>query len=524
MSYSENMSNSNLAFGSGEFATALKYAEAAIKEEPKETEAYYAAGKACMSMDQPDRAVEYFTTAVKIDNKNGNGYFLLGYASAMAGKMAEALKALTEALENDCDEMLKGQIYKIMAMINTDHGDFENALLNISQAEQYVGIDYELLRQKAGCYASLKNYRETLFTLNQMKLLQPNTYAAYSLAFHIFLDLDIYDEAKAELDRAAEFADLNMDYYNDRVAYAMMHHLTDNSPEALNRRWKDTLREIDTALRKGKPSAEQAYESYLRAAQLYLSLEQPDLTIRCLNASEDTVSSFNNGFSVIDDDAKNSVDPQISEVLSPEDEEELMQEKWDNGEFDDISEKIQEVLDEVGDDDPKEATETVQKYLTPVDGVPAPEKEKTVPYMLKESFEIDQLQRDMQTSLYLSAYEMKKDYENMLNKARELQASNIVGNQYTGIYYELKVGKYRNDENWQKKYRDRINFWMKKMLEDPTDYLSATYRIRSYIDIGDFENAEQLCSCMPTDMKESLMEEIQKAKEKGGGDDGNTSE
>ena len=119
---------------------------------------------------------------------------------------------------------------------------------------------------------------------------------------------------------------------------------------------------------------------------------------------------------------------------------------------------------------------------------------------------------------------MKNDYDNMLHKARELQASDIVGNQYTGIYYELKVGKYRNDVNWQKKYRDRINFWMKKMLEDPTDYLSAAYRIRSYIDIGDFENAEQLCSCMPTDMKESLMEEILEAKEKGGGDNGNTSE
>ena len=524
MSYSENMSNSNLAFGSGEFAAALRFAEAAIKEQPKETEAYYAAGKACMSMDQPDKAVEYFKTAVEIDNKNGNGYFLLGYASAMAGKTVEALKALTRALENDCDEMLKGQIYKIMAMINTDHGDFENALLNISQAEQYVGIDYELLQQKAGCYASLKDYRETLFTLNQMKLLQPNTYAAYSLAFHIFLDLDIYDEAKAELDRAAEFADLNMDYYNDRVAYAMMHHLTDNSSEALNRRWKETLKEIDTALKKGEPSAEQAFESYLRAAQLYLSLEQPDSTIRCLDASEDVVSSFNNCFSVINDSAENTTDSPIPAGLSPEEEEELMQEKWDNGEFDDVSEKIQEVLDEVGDDDPEEAAEAVQKYLTPLESVPASEEEKPVLYMLKGTFEMDQVQRDMQTSLYLSAYEMKEDYENMLHKARELQASNIVGNQYAGIYYELKVGKYRNDENWQKKYRDRINFWMKKMLEDPTDYLSAAYRIRSYIDIGDFENAEQLCSCMPTDMKESLMEEIQKAKEKGGGDDGNTSE
>ena len=524
MSYSENMSNSNVAFGSGEFFSALKYAEAAIKEQPKETEAYYAAGKACMSMEDPNKAAEYFKTALEIDDKNGNGHFLLGYANAMAGDTASALRALTRALENDCDEMLKGQIYKIMSMINTDHGDFENALLNISQAEQYTGIDYELLQQKAACYASMKDYRETLFTLNQMKLLQPNTYTAYSLAFHIFMDLNIYDEAIKELDRAAEFAGLNMDYYNDRVAYAMMHDLTDNSPEALKKRWNDVLNAIDTALKKGEPTADQAYESYLRAAQIYLSMEKPDSALRCLDASEDTVSSFNNGFSVLESKSDNSSQEPMQSVLSPEEEEEIMQEKWDNGEFDEISEKIQEVLDEVGDDDPEEAAEAVQKYLTPLDSVPVSEEEKPELYMLKGTFEIDNVQRDMQTSLYLSAYEMKNDYDNMLHKARELQASDIVGNQYTGIYYELKVGKYRNDVNWQKKYRDRINFWMKKMLEDPTDYLSAAYRIRSYIDIGDFENAEQLCSCMPTDMKESLMEEILEAKEKGGGDNGNTSE
>ena len=60
------------------------------------------------------------------------------------------------------------------------------------------------------------------------------------------------------------------------------------------------------------------------------------------------------------------------------------------------------------------------------------------------------------------------------------------------------------------------------MLEDPTDFISASYRIRSYIDIGDFDNAEQLCACLPTDVKAPLMEEINKAKAQGGGEDGST--
>lgn len=153
-----------------------------------------------------------------------------------------------------------------------------------------------------------------------------------------------------------------------------------------------------------------------------------------------------------------------------------------------------------------------------------PEKENVKDYVLKDTFLMNTMQTDMRNSLYLSAYEMKQEYDNMLDKARELQASDVISNQYSGIYYELKVGKYKSDVNWKKKYRDRINFWTKRMLEDPTDYMSASYCIRSYIDLEDYDNAEQLCSCMPDDIKEPLMEEIQRAKPKGGGDNGNTSE
>lgn len=520
MSYTEYIANSNTAFGSGEFATSLKYAELAIKEEPKETDGYFCAGKACMSLDKPSEASEFFKKAIDIDKKNGDGYFLLGYAQAMAGNTVEALKALTRALENNCDEVLKGQIYKIMSMINTDQSDYENALVNLTQAEQFIGLDYELLQQKVGCYASLKDYRQTLFTLNQMKLLQPNDYAAYSLAFHIFMELGIYDEAKAELERAEDYAELNMTYYNDRVAYALMHDPQNDTSE----RWTNTIKEISTALQKGKPNADQVFEMYLRASQLYLSLEQPDKAIDCLDAAGDPVMSYNQKFSVLFDKTDEISPISIPEDLTPEEEEEIMQEKWDNGEFDEISEQIQDAMYDIDEDDPEQIAEAVQKYLSPLEQIPEKEKDDYRDYILEDTFFMNTVQTDMRNSLYLSAYEVKQDYDNMLNKARELQASDVIGNQYSGIYYELKVGKYKNDVNWEKKYRDRINFWTKRMLKDPTDYMSASYRIRSYIDLEDYNNAEQLCSCMPADIKEPLMEEIQKAKLEGGGDNGNTSE
>lgn len=514
MSYNEYIANANVAFGSGEYDTALKYAELAIKEKPNETEGYFCAGKSCMSLDRPDEAAGYFKKAVEIDKTNGNGYFLLGYSQAMSGNTVEAIKGLTRALENNCDEALKGQIYKMMSMINAEQGDYKNALLNIAQAEQYIGVDYELLQQKAACYASLNDFRQTIFTLNQMKLLQPNNYTAYSLAFHIFMELRMYEEAKAELERAKDYAELNMLYYNDRVAYAIMKNPENDTAEGLPDKWMNTIKEINTALEKGKPVPNEVFEMYLRASQLYLSLEQPDKAIACLDAAVDPVMSYNEKFSVLLNNEENDTElSSIPEGLTLEEEEELMQARWDNGEFEEISQQISEVMYDIGEADPDEVTEAIQRYLSPEDGIPEKE-DKEDEYVLEGAFSMDPIQKDLRTSLYLSAYEIKQDYDNMLDKARELQASEVISNQYNGIYYELKIGKYKNTENWEKKYRDRINFWTKRMLEDPTDYMSASYRIRSYIDLEDFENAEQLCSCMPAEIKDQLMAEIQKAKTK----------
>lgn len=518
MNYDELIAGANLAFSSNNFIQALEKTKKAIQINSKAKEAYVIAGKASMSLDQTEDAIKYFKSAVKLEPNNGNIYFLLGYAQILSGNTADALKSLTKAVESNCDDALKGQIYKMMSMINTDQGDFKNALVNLEQAEGFVGLDYEILQQKAACYASLRDFHETIFTLNQMKLLQPNRYEPYSLAFNIFMELEIYDEALSELERAEEYAELTMAYYNDRVAYTLLHDPADDTEETIKTKWQQTLVAIDTGLTKGKPDTDQVFDLYLRAAQLYLSLENPQMAVDILDAAANPILSYNNGFSILED--SESSDSLLSgefTELSPEEEEAIMQEKWDNGEFDDIREEINDALMDSSSDDPEEIAEEVHKYLSPVDVIPK-KKDEVERYILTGEFKMEPLQYDMRNALYIAAYELLEDYDSMLQKAREMQASSIVANQYSGIYYELKVGKYTNKENWQKKYRERINFWTKRMLEDPTDFISASYRIRSYIDIGDFDNAEQLCACLPTDAKAPLMEEIRKAKAWGGGE------
>lgn len=517
MSYTKLIADSNMAFAGNQFELALDYAEKAIKAEPKQTEGYYCAGKACMSLNKSDDAVSYFKKAVEI-SPNGNGFFLLGYAQAGADKLTDALKSLTRAIENNCDTSLKGQVYKIMSMINTETQDFKNALLNLEQAEEQIGIDYELLQQKAACYAGLRDYKNAVYTLNQMKLLKPNQYLAYGLAFHIFMETRIYDEALEELDRAEKYAELNMSYYRDRISYILLHDADKDNEETSKVKWNEALKMIDVTLHDGKPDTEDVFELYLRAANIYISLDNADMALHCLDASLNPVSSFNNNFSVLPVFPSENTDSDIdyNEFLE-EEQDMLMQERWEDGEFEELEETINEALTDIDSDDPDEISEIVHEYLSPTDKITgiSSQSEK---YTLSRDFKPDTLQSDMQTSLYLTVYEMQNDYENMLAMARMLQSSENTGSQYAGIYYELKYGKYTNVANWQKKYQERINFWTRRMLENPTDFMSGSYRVRSYLDLGDFKSAEELCSCLPNDVQPPLLEEIRRLKAKGGVD------
>jgi len=520
MSYNDFIANSNTAFAGGQHSLALDYANKAIKESPKEAIGYICAGKASMALSKLDNAVKNFEKAVEIEPKSGSTFFLLGYAQAMANKTAQALQSLTRAVENNCSDDIKAQIYKIMSLINTEKGDYENALVNLSQSEKFGGVDYELLQERAACYGRLNDYQQMLFTLNQMKLLQPVKYIAYSLAFNLFMKLGIYDEAEAELKRAEEFAKLDMTYYNDKLAFAANSYPDKKDAESVAKKLQAALAVINDSLQKGKPTAEDVFELYMRAAQIYVTVENPKFALSILDAAFDPVSAFNDGFSIYpqsDEKEANKID--IPQGLTPEEEEAIMQEKWDNGEFDDIRDKIDEALMEAEamTDDPEELAEEIHKFLTPVDAIPAEKEEKEdTKYTLSEEFKMTEAQSDMRNTIYISAYEATKDYDSMLSKAQELQSSKSIANQYSGIYYELKAGKYTNKENWEKKYKERISFWTKRMIENPTDFVSASFRIRSYIDIGEYEKAEQLCECMPAEVKEPLMIEINKARSGGG--------
>ena len=151
MNYEKLISDVNLAFAGNQFEVSLKKAQEAINKDDSKAEGYVCAGKAALSLGSAEMAEHYFKTATEKDKNNGNIFFLLGYAQAMSGHSSNTVQSLTRALESNCDTSVKGQIYKMISMINTEQGDYGNALTNLSQAEDYIGLDYEILQQRAVC-------------------------------------------------------------------------------------------------------------------------------------------------------------------------------------------------------------------------------------------------------------------------------------------------------------------------------------------------------------------------------------
>lgn len=490
MAYNENMANAHMAFTNGQFAEALRYVEKARSEASNDNErvsVLVLEGKTMMSIDKASEASDSFLKASRIMPQDGNIHFLLGYARATSGDFTGALSSFTRALGNDCESNLRGQIYKLIAMIDMERGDYKNGLKSLEQAEKFLGLDYEILQRKAECYDQEEDYVNALFTTNQLKLLSPDIYLSYSQAFHMFMKLGMYDEAKRELARAEEYAEIDMFYYFDMITYILFNNPENDTMDTAKDKWKAALEILQEGLENGRPTSEQVVEIYLQAVKILISLKEPQRALACLQAIENPIESYNEGFKVYEKQSIEGIcEPNCNKkkVMSME---ELS--KWAKE---------------------RNLSEVKEGALSPVAVAPVKEPQKL--HKLEGEYVFRQEERDVINSLYLNIYEMICDYDGMHKKARELQSSDIVVSTYCGMFYELRVSKLRNEDKWQVKYRDRINFWTKQIILDPNDSVAAMYRVRAYIDLGEFENARLLCECLPSDEKERLKKEIEEGE------------
>ena len=281
------LSDSRLAFLNQQNDVALNLANQAIKLETQNADAYKCAGNALMSLERYGEAIKNYNLAVKYDAGNGNRYFDLGFAQATDERIADAMKNLAKADELGCMPENLIQLYNLLGIICFDIGRYDDALINLSKAEQLVGVNLDILQRKAIIYGIKNDIRNGLHVANQIKLVAPSEYIGYKIAFRLLIQAERLDTARTELKKAAKYAEPTMDYYFDQMTLELQFYNIDKDKAHFHK----ALEIIEMALKTVEPDIKNVAESYINAAEIYLQLENADKTIDCLNAAQTPVQA-----------------------------------------------------------------------------------------------------------------------------------------------------------------------------------------------------------------------------------------
>lgn len=493
------LSSSRLAFLNQQNDVALNLANQAIKLESNNADAYKCAGNALMSLERYDEAIKNYSLAVKYDPNNGNRYYDLGFAQATNEKLADAMKNLAKADELGCIPENTIQLYNLLGIICFDIGKYDDALINLSKAEQLIGVNLDILQRKAIIYGIKSDIRNGLQITNQIKLIAPSEYIGYQLAFKLLIQTKRLDMAKTELQKAAKYAMRTMDFYFDQMTFELESYNIDKNKAHFHK----ALQIIEMALKTVKPEIISVIESYINAAEIHLQLENADKTLECLNAAQAPADAYNNGFAILDVTFTPPVeldDYSIEEMIEAD------------------REKVEEEFGEYGLAELIENTEPNEdgehEFFTEIEEEPHEDK-SSFELDKSEQYQLSRDNKDQINRLYIGAYTLKKDFEKVIEYARVLQASESVQNIYIGKYTEVNALKEMGSADAEARYKEVIKFFRNAMIKDPTDIMAVTFRVQCCIDIENYTEAEEICNLLTKEIKEPLLEKIAKAKRGG---------
>lgn len=493
------LADSHFAFINSRNDEALCLAEEAIRLADRDPEGYKCAGNAYMSMGIYEKAVENYKKAVEFDPNNGNRYFILGYALATCEIMAEAIKNLARAEELGCSPENTVQLYNLLGIICFDIGRYKDALVNLEKAEKIIGIDMDIMRRKAIIYGIKDDIRNGLLTANQMKLVAPSEYIGYQVAFKLLSQANRLEAAERELKMAGKYAEATMDYYFDCVTFELQKYDNDKDKQ----HYKTALALIEMALENVKVSSTEVIESYINAAEIYLQMENANKTIDCLNAAQNPIASYNLGFDIVDKEFEpvRLTEYDVEEMMEA-DKERIAEEYGEYG-IEELAENLEP--DENG----------AREYFTVIEE----EDEAKERYKIDESENVELTSEyvDQINRLYIGAYTLNRDFNKVIDYARKLQGSENTQNSYIGIYSETNAYKELGSPETEQKYEETVRFFRNAMIKDPSDMAAVTFRIQCYMDMGQYDEAEQLCNLLSGELRKPLLEKIKEVK--SGGED-----
>lgn len=498
------IADSRLAFIQGRYDEALKLSKQAIELEGDNADAHQCAGNAYMSKSDLTSAIEHYKKAIESDSENGDRYFNLAYAYATDNQPVEALEMFAKADEKGCSPNVVGQLYKIMAMLCFDMQRYEDAIVNFNKSEKIIGIDMDILQRKALSYSMLGETARGIEVANQMKLLAPTKYIGYRIAFNLLLQDERHEDCAAELDRAERFANPTADYYADWLAYETARFKLDGDKAHL----ENALEKLAQGLVILKPDVNEVIDSYINAADVYVQLENAGMALKCLNAAENPIQSYNEGFSVveIEEPSKQPVTrPSAREIDQMVDE---TRRKFGDRKLDMIGRELAR--------NPNKDISAQEGILTPVTSKSDSSSDEQYVLSRDEQAVYSPEKLDRIYRLYVAAYTIEKDNVHIKMYASKLANSSDEHSKYIGKYALIKVLREENSAQAEDECRLFIKQLRNAMIKDPSDVFALNFRIQCHIDISEYDEAEKLCRLLSDELRTPLLEQIAAAK--AGGD------
>lgn len=494
------ISDSRLAFLQGRYDEALKLAKQALDIDRKNADAHQCAGNAYMSREDYESAIKAYKKAVEYDADNGDRYFNLGYAYATANQPVKALEMFAKADEVGCSPNVVGQLYKIMGMLCFDLQRYDDAVLNLIKSEKIIGIDMDVLQRKALSYSMSGQTAAGIEVANQMKILAPTDYLGYRIAFNVLLQEERLEEAEKELDRAERFANPDGEVFSDWVAYENARYELDGEKDHLYK----AIDKLYEGLCVVPPDVDFAVKSYLNAAEIYVTLENADMAIHCLNAAENPVQSYNMGFSVkempelVPGPSGRPSEREINHAV------EAVRRRYGDRRLETMGREMTAKA--------RRSTPDADKYMTPVE-----QKEETVSFHMDEGAQATYSEEilDRIYRLYVAAYTMKNDTVCIKAYASKLANSSDPHSQYIGKYSLVKALKAEGNEQAEEEYRSLLVFFRNELIKDPSDLMALSFRVQCHIDLGEYDEAERLCDLLSDEFKKPLLEKIREAQSGG---------
>lgn len=110
--------------------------------------------------------------------------------------------------------------------------------------------------------------------------------------------------------------------------------------------------------------------------------------------------------------------------------------------------------------------------------------------------------------ILVECYVSKKNFSEALRYAKLLKQSSNLDCQQHGYYTEALCEKELGNHDYVKIYERATAFFKNCMITNPGDQLAIRYRMKTYLDLGKFQQAREMAELFPPQEKEELLDYI----------------